>query len=54
MSQQLKVLVIEDSPEFREFTVEYLLKPNNFLVDVAEDGLSGLSKALGSSALNRG
>lgn len=48
MSQQLKVLVIEDSPEFREFTVEYLLKPNNFLVDVAEDGLSGLNKALKS------
>jgi class 3 adenylate cyclase/DNA-binding response OmpR family regulator len=46
VSKQLRVLVIEDSPDFREFAVEYLLKPNNFLVDVAEDGLSGLSKAL--------
>ncbi|MCL4294121.1 MAG: response regulator [Anaerolineae bacterium] len=46
MSQQLKVLVVEDSPEFRDFIVEYLLKPNNFSVEVAEDGLSGLSKAL--------
>ena len=46
MSKQLRVLVIDDSPHFREFAVEYLLKPNNFLVDVAEDGLSGLSKAL--------
>ena len=46
MNKQLKVLVIDDSPHFREFAVEYLLKPNNFLVDVAEDGLNGLSKAL--------
>ena len=46
MSKQLKVLVIEDSPEFREFIVEYLLKPNDFAVEVAEDGFSGLSKAL--------
>jgi class 3 adenylate cyclase/DNA-binding response OmpR family regulator len=46
MSKQFRVLVIEDSPEFREFAVEYLLKPNNFLVDVAADGLSGLSKAV--------
>src|SRR5512147_1309440 len=46
MNKPLKVLVIDDSSDSREFTVEYLLKPNNFLVDVAEDGLTGLSKAL--------
>ena len=46
MNRPLKVLVIDDSFDAREFTVEYLLKPNNFLVDVAEDGLIGLSKAL--------
>jgi len=49
VSKQLKVLVIEDSPQFREFVVEYLLKPNDFSVEVAEDGLSGLSKALKTS-----
>ncbi len=46
MSKQIRVLVIDDSPDFREVTVEYLLKPNGFLVDVAEDGLTGLTKAL--------
>jgi class 3 adenylate cyclase/DNA-binding response OmpR family regulator len=46
MNKPLKVLVIDDSFDAREFTVEYLLKPNNFLVEVAEDGLIGLSKAL--------
>ncbi len=46
MSEQLRVLVIDDSLYFREFAVDYLLKPNNFLVDVAEDGLIGLGKAL--------
>lgn len=50
MNKQLKVLVIDDSPQSREFTIEYLLKPNNFLVEVAEDGLMGLSKALKSTA----
>jgi class 3 adenylate cyclase/DNA-binding response OmpR family regulator len=45
-SEQLRVLVIDDSPYFREFTVDYLLKPHNFAVDIAEDGLSGLNKAL--------
>ncbi len=49
MNKQLKVLVIDDSQQSREFTVEYLLKPNNFAVDIAVDGLSGLSKALKTS-----
>ncbi len=44
--KQLRVLVIDDSPDFREITVEYLLKPKGFFVDVADDGLNGLTKAL--------
>jgi class 3 adenylate cyclase/DNA-binding response OmpR family regulator len=44
--EQLRVLVIDDSPQSREFVVEYLLKPNNFAVDTAADGFTGLSKAL--------
>lgn len=46
MSKQIRVLVIDDSPDSREVAVEYLLKPNGFSVDVAEDGLTGLTKAL--------
>jgi len=46
ISEQLRVLVIDDSPQSREFVVEYLLKPNNFVVDTAEDGFAGLNKAL--------
>jgi class 3 adenylate cyclase/DNA-binding response OmpR family regulator len=48
LSKPLNVLVIDDSRQAREFAVEYLLKPNNFSVEVAEDGLSGLNKALKS------
>lgn len=48
MSKPLTVLVIDDSRQAREFAVEYLLKPHHFQVEVAEDGLSGLNKALKS------
>ena len=43
---KLSVLVIDDSPQIREFVVEYILKPNGFEVDVAKDGAEGLKKVL--------
>jgi class 3 adenylate cyclase/FixJ family two-component response regulator len=43
---KLSVLVIDDSPQIREFVVEYILKPNGFDVDIAADGAAGLKKVL--------
>jgi len=45
---KLSVLVIDDSPQIREFVVEYILKPNGIEVDVAKDGAEGLKKVLAS------
>lgn len=43
---KLKVLVIDDSPQIREFVIEYILKPNGYDIDVATDGAMGLQKVL--------
>lgn len=42
----LRVLVVDDSPDIREFVSEYILKPQGFIVEVARDGAEGLRKAL--------
>ncbi len=44
--EKLRVLVIEDSPDIREFLVEGILKPHDFDTAVAVDGAEGLEKAL--------
>ncbi len=44
--QPIKVLVVEDSDHLREFIIEYMLKPHGFAVEVAANGLDGLTKAL--------
>lgn len=46
MTNQLRVLVVEDSEEVREFVVDYILKPHGYAVDTAIDGAEGLIKAL--------
>lgn len=40
------VLVIDDGKDNRDFLVEYVLKPNNFKVLQASDGLEGLQMAV--------
>ncbi|RME79764.1 MAG: response regulator, partial [Chloroflexi bacterium] len=42
----LKVLVVDDSAEIREFVVDYVLRPQGYQVDTATDGAEGLQKAL--------
>jgi len=42
----LRVLVVDDSPDIREFVSEYILKPRGFRVETARDGADGLRKAL--------
>ena len=49
---KLKVLVIDDSPQIREFVIEYILKPNGYDIDVATDGAMGLQKVLTTQRLN--
>ncbi len=46
MRPKLRVLVVEDSREVREFVVQYVLKPQGYEVDIATDGAEGLLKAL--------
>lgn len=41
-----RVLVIDDSPEIRDFVVEYILKPKGFEVLTASDGIMGLELAI--------
>ena len=43
---KLRVLVVDDSPEIRNFVAEYILRPHGFAVDMAADGAAGLQKAL--------
>jgi class 3 adenylate cyclase/FixJ family two-component response regulator len=43
---KLSVLVIDDSPQIREFVVEYILQPNGFEIDIAVNGAEGLKKVL--------
>lgn len=45
-ADQLRVLVIDDSSQVREFVTEYVLRPRNFHIEVAVDGADGLNKAL--------
>ncbi len=44
--EPLRVLVIDDSAQVRDFVIEYILKPRDFRIDVAVDGAQGLQKAL--------
>lgn len=44
--QKIRALVVDDSPQIREFVTEYILKPHGFLIDIAVDGSEGLQKAL--------
>ncbi|MBN1219263.1 MAG: response regulator [Anaerolineae bacterium] len=46
---KLKVLVIDDSPQIREFVTEYILEPNGFEADIATNGAEGLEKVLASA-----
>jgi class 3 adenylate cyclase/DNA-binding response OmpR family regulator len=48
-TDKLKVLVIDDSPQIREFLTEYILLPNGFEVDIAVNGAEGLQKVLASN-----
>jgi class 3 adenylate cyclase/DNA-binding response OmpR family regulator len=43
---KLRVLVVDDSQDIREFVAEYILQPNGYAVEVARDGAEGLRKAL--------
>lgn len=43
---KLRVLVVDDSRQIREFVSEYILKPNGYGVDLATDGVIGLQKIL--------
>ena len=43
---RLRALVIDDSQQVRDFVIEYILKPNGFVVDFATNGEDGLFKAL--------
>ena len=42
----IRVLVIDDSREMRDFVIEYVLEPNGYTVIVATDGAEGLRLAL--------
>jgi DNA-binding response OmpR family regulator len=43
---QIRVLVVDDSREMRDFVVHQVLEPNGFEVEVALDGAEGVRKAL--------
>ncbi len=45
-SNKLRVLVVDDSQDIREFVAKYILQPNGYTVEVARDGAEGLRKAL--------
>ena len=49
IENKLRVLVVDDSAEIRNFVVEYILRPHGFAVDMAADGAAGLQKALSTS-----
>ena len=42
----IRVLVVDDSRQMREFVAECVLKPNGFEVDLAADGAAAIEKAL--------
>jgi len=42
----IRVLVVDDSREIRDFVVQYILEPNDFAVVEATDGAAGVRKAL--------
>jgi class 3 adenylate cyclase/DNA-binding response OmpR family regulator len=43
---KIRVLVVDDSREMREFVVRYVLEPNGFEAEQALDGAEGVRKAL--------
>ena len=42
----IRVLVVDDSRQMREFVVECVLKPNGFETDEAADGEAAIKRAL--------
>ncbi|MDM8519518.1 response regulator [Anaerolineales bacterium HSG6] len=42
---RLRVLVVDDSKDIRDFVIEYILEPQGFEIEVAFDGMEGLHKA---------
>jgi len=46
LSNNIRILVVDDSREIREFIVRYVLEPNGFEVVEASDGAEGLRKAV--------
>ena len=42
---RLRVLVVDDSKEIRDFVIEYILEPQGFEIETAFDGAEGLYKA---------
>jgi len=44
-----RILVVDDSPQAREFAADYVLRPNGFQVTLARDGAEGVRLALQSS-----
>ncbi len=42
----MRILVVDDSPEMREFVIKYVLEPNGFEALVAADGIEGLRQVL--------
>lgn len=43
---RIRVLVVDDSREMRDFVIQYILEPNGFEVEQALDGAEGVRKAL--------
>jgi class 3 adenylate cyclase/DNA-binding response OmpR family regulator len=43
---KIRVLVVDDSREMREFVLRYVLEPNGFEAEQAHDGAEGVRKAL--------
>jgi len=45
VQNDLKVLIVDDSTQIRDFVIEYVLQPNGFQIEAATDGVTGLQKA---------
>lgn len=44
---KIRVLVVDDSRDMRNFVIQYVLEPNGFEAEEAKDGAEGVRKALG-------
>ena len=43
---KIRVLIVDDSRDMREFVTEYVLEPNGFEVIQAVDGAAGIRRVL--------